>query len=191
MSARSKVALTLLALMLVPASSSACGRQQPPASLVGSTSFAPADRESPPAISGTTTDGKQLDLGDLRGKVVVLNSWASWCAPCRDEIPGFVALAQNTDPASVAVIGLNVNDNAKAAAAFEKELGMDYPSFVDLNGRILSSIPDIPPAAIPSTVVLDRQGRIAARIIGEADPNALANTVASLVAEPVQDSPTP
>lgn len=175
-----------LAVLLICASLAvgACGREQPAASLVGSTSFAPQDRQMPPEIQGTTTAGEPLRLADLRGKVVVLNSWASWCGPCRDEIPGFVALAKSADPASVAVIGLNVNDDAKAALSFEKQFDMTYPSLVDPDGHILATIPDVPPKAIPSTIVLDRQGRVAARIIGPVAANDLANTVAAVEAEP-------
>jgi thiol-disulfide isomerase/thioredoxin len=136
-----------------------------------------------PVVSGPTTAGGSLDLSDLHGRVVVLNSWASWCAPCRDEVPVFVALATAADPQDLAVVGLDVSDSPDAAAAFESELGMGYPSIVDPEGTILATIPGVPPTAIPSTVVVDRQGRIAARIIGGADEQELSRIVESVVSE--------
>lgn len=161
---------------------SACGRSLPPQ--VGTESVAPADRGAPLAISGPTLDGGSLDLADLRGSVVVLNDWASWCGPCRDETPTLVHLSQTVDPASVRIVGLNVKDEPAAAQAFTRELGVTYPSIVDPEGALLATIPGVPPAALPSTVVLDRQGRIAARIIGAVDPGSLAGLVSSLEAEP-------
>jgi thiol-disulfide isomerase/thioredoxin len=158
-----------------------CGRDQPP--VVGTTSIAAADREALPPITGSTLDGSPIDLSDLRGKVVVLNSWASWCEPCRSEVPAFVTLDAEVDPAQVAVIGLDVSDDDKAAKAFAHEFGVTYPSVVDADGTILPTIPGVPPAAVPSTVIIDREGRIAVRIIGEADHAELSTLVDQVAAE--------
>ena len=158
-----------------------CGRDQP--IVVGMTTINLAERERLPAISGTTLDGASIDLADLRGKVVVLNSWASWCEPCRTEIPAFVALAGSVDPADIAIVGLNVSDDDAAARQFAAEFAMTYPSIVDSEGAILPTIPGVPPAALPSTVILDREGRIAVRIIGEADATQLPTLVAQVAAE--------
>lgn len=136
-----------------------------------------------PPISGTTLDGSALDLASLRGKVVVLNAWASWCPPCKAEVPAFVALSQAVDPAKVAVVGLDVQDESAAATAFAKEQGMPYPSIVDANGTILPTIPKVPPADLPSTVVIDPQGRIAARIIGATNASDLGNIVHDVLSE--------
>jgi thiol-disulfide isomerase/thioredoxin len=160
-----------------------CGRDLPPSALVGVESIAPADRQPMPALSGTTLDGSHLDLADLRGRVVVLNAWASWCAPCREEIPAFAALSGTADPADVAVVGLNVDDDPASASAFADEFAMAYPSIVDADGADLATIPGVPPKAIPSTVIIDRQGRVATRIIGGTDPDKLAGLVADVVAE--------
>ncbi|MDQ5973616.1 MAG: hypothetical protein QG661_825 [Actinomycetota bacterium] len=161
---------------------SACGRDQPPQ--VGTATIAVADREALPPVAGTTLEGTSLDLADLRGRVVVLNSWASWCSPCRDEIPDFVALADASDPADVAVVGLNVSDAPSAAEAFADELSMAYPSIVDADGALLRTIPGVPPSALPSTVIIDREGRVAVSIVGQADPQTLPDLVAQVVAEP-------
>lgn len=158
-----------------------CGRDQPP--VVGTSMIDAADRELLPPIAGTTLDGSSVDLADLRGKVVVLNSWASWCAPCRTEIPAFVALSRQVDPANVAIVGLDVSDDDTAAREFVDEFAMTYPSIVDGDGTILPTIPGVPPAALPSTVIVDREGRIAVRIIGEADANELPALVEQVTAE--------
>ena len=185
---RRTVALLVALTLSLPGVLAGCGRDAPPSALVGTTVFAPDEREPLPPVSGPTTEGGTLSVSDLRGKVVVLNSWASWCAPCRDEVPVFVAIAEQSDAAQVAVIGLGVSDDPAAAAAFEQDLGMTYPSIIDPEGSILATIPGVPPTAIPSTVVIDRDGRIAARIIGEADQKELSSIIAAVAAEPTSGS---
>lgn len=172
-------ALAIVVVLLAPG----CGRDQP--AVVGTTTIAAAERDEPLGLVGTTLDGGAFDLADLRGSVVVLNSWASWCAPCRDETPDLVALAGDADPADVQVVGLNVTDDAEAAQAFVEEFGVPYPIVVDPDGALLRTIPGVPPASLPSTVVLDREGRIAARIVGVTD----ADELAGLIADVLQESP--
>jgi len=150
-----------------------CGRDTP--AIPGFEVLAPGDREPMPALAGSTLDGQQVDWADLTGSVVVVNNWASWCAPCRDEMPHLVALAES-EP-SIRVLGLNVRDEPAAARAFAAELGVDFPSIVDADGSLLRSVPGVPPAALPSTLVLDAQGRIAARIIGPASAEQLRQSV--------------
>jgi thiol-disulfide isomerase/thioredoxin len=181
---RRVLVLALVALMTV----TACGRDLPP--VVGTTVVAPTDREPAPDIAGTTLDGTTLDLADYRGRVVVLNDWASWCAPCRDEAPALAALSKSTDPAEVAVVGLNVTDEAAAARDFASSVGMTYPSIVDPDGALLRTIPGVPPSSLPSTVVLDREGRIAARIIGGASTAGLSAIVEQIAAEGPGSSPS-
>jgi len=163
-----------------------CGRDQPP--VVGTTVIAAPDREALPDISGSTLDGGTLDLADLHGKVVVLNSWASWCVPCRTEIPAFVSLAADVDPTDVAIVGMDVSDDAAAAREFVDEFAMTYPSIIDSDGTILPTIPGVPPASLPSTVILDREGRVAVRIIGEANAAELPALVKQVASEPVPTS---
>ncbi len=172
-------AIVLLVAFMV----TSCGRDLPAAVQVGTTTIAPADRGAMPDISGATLDGAALDLADLRGKVVVLNSWASWCEPCKKEIPDFVTLSAKVDPAQVAIVGLNVSDEKSAASAFVRDYKIDYPSIVDESGSLLATIPGVPPKALPSTVVLDRSGRIAAQVVGAANAEELSGIVASVSAE--------
>ena len=178
-----RFAVVLVTLAWVALTAVGCGRDLPAALQVGTTTIAPADRVAMPPLAGPTLTGGSLDLASLRGKVVVLNSWASWCAPCKEEVPAFVALAGSSDPASVAVVGLNVSDEKAAATEFATTHAMDYPSIVDADGHLLATIPDVPPESLPSTVILDRQGRIAARIIGAAKPDELTAIVASVSGE--------
>ncbi len=180
---RPRLSAVLAALLLASVALVACGRDLPPSSQVGVTRYEPDARQPMPPVSGLTLTGETLDLADLRGRVVVLNSWASWCVPCRDEVPAFVDLAASAEPDGVSVVGLNVSDDPTAAAAFSGELGMQYPSIVDADGAILPTIPGVPPAALPSTVIVDREGRMAATVIGVVDAAELADLVASVAAE--------
>lgn len=154
---------------------SGCGRDVPAA--VGTETIPAADRQEALTLSGSTLDGDEAGVQDFRGKVVVLNNWASWCEPCREEMPGLVSLAE-AQP-EVQVLGLNVTDEPQAAAAFADELGITFPSIVDSDGSLLRTIPGVPPAALPSTVVLDPDGRIAARVIGPATLVQLKELVAA------------
>jgi len=169
-----------LAILLAAGLASGCGRDTP--AIPGVEAIDAAERVQMPAIRGTTLDGQDLDLADLAGSVVVLNNWASWCAPCRDETPVLVALASTSDPHDVAVIGMNVSDHHDAAA-FAKEFKMPYPSIEDKDGTILATIPGVPPSALPSTIILDRSGRVAARIIGKVNGPDLALIVAGILGE--------
>jgi len=157
----------------------ACGRDLPPSALVGSSSIPAADREAMPPISGATLDGPPLDLASLRGKVVVLNSWASWCGPCADEATQIADFRESADPATVAVVGLDVTDKPGDAKDFVTKYGITYPSIVDPEGALLATIPGVPPAALPSTVVIDAQGRIAGRVIGATTKAQLSELVAA------------
>lgn len=123
---------------------------------------APEDREGPVDMSGTTLDGEQLDLADLRGKVVVLNVWASWCNPCREEAPVLQVAADEVDAEFVGL--LFKDDNLGAAVAFEREFAIPYPSLRD-DGQVLA-LGGFTPNEPPSTYVLDEQGRVAAIFSG-------------------------
>jgi thiol-disulfide isomerase/thioredoxin len=131
----------------------------------GITLVPPPDRREPVVLSGTGLDGARLDVAGYRGKVVVLNVWASWCAPCRKEAPDLQAAASVLG-AGTAFLGLNVRDNTAAAKAYQASFGITYPSLVDQGSQLLALRGAVTPTAIPSTVVLDAQGRIAARMTG-------------------------
>jgi thiol-disulfide isomerase/thioredoxin len=176
-------------LVLMPVLLAGCGRDQPASTLVGVEAVSSQDRSDVPVIAGTTLDGQSLDVADLRGRIVIVNSWASWCGPCREETPAFVELSKGVNPADVAIVGLNVTDDDAAARAFVDEFDVPYPSIVDAEGDILATIPGVPPSSLPSTVILDREGRIAARVIGATDAMELATLIAAIMdEEPAQAS---
>ena len=128
---------------------------------------AASDREDPVEISGTTVQGEPLDLADLRGKVVVLNVWWSGCGPCRTEMPMLVQADEESPAEDVAFVGINIRDLAREnAAAFERDRGVAYPSLYDQGSESLLRMGRFTPHATPATVLLDREGRVAALING-------------------------
>jgi len=146
--------------------------------------ISPTSRAAPVDMVGTTLDGEPLNLADYRGQVVVLNIWGSWCVPCREEAPILSRLSRATT--DVAFVGIDVRDNPASARAFEDRYGIDYPSLDDPQGLSLLPLRDVVPTrAVPSTVVLDRQGRVASRIIGLLEESTLRSLIESARAEPV------
>ncbi|GAB3443645.1 TlpA disulfide reductase family protein [Streptomonospora sediminis] len=149
-----------------------------------STAFDPADRTAAPEVSGETLDGDQVSLADYRGEVLVLNFWASWCGPCRSEAPVLNEIYAEHKDDGLAFLGVNIKDNATAAEAFEENQDIEYPSLYDQPGKVPQAFREtVPPAAIPSTLVIDRQGRIAARVIGETGYNELSGLVEPVLGE--------
>lgn len=145
---------------------------------VGLTLYAGDDGIPLPDIEGKTITGDMLSLGDLRGHVIVLNVWGSWCAPCRAEAPDLAEISQDTAPRGVRFVGIDVRDNPAAGRAFEREFGITYPSFDDQNGLVLASFTGIVPvSAVPSTLVVDRNGIIRARNIGRIDASTLRGLI--------------
>ena len=126
-------------------------------------------RETPGKVEGTTLEGKPVSLKQYAGKVVVLNVWGSWCPPCRKEAPAMVAAARQLMPKGVVFLGIDTRDaSAPNALAFQRTYDVPYPSLYDPAGRTLLAFRGIfPLSAIPSTLVIDAQGRVAATIIGE------------------------
>ncbi len=139
------------------------------------TSFAPADRPAMPELSGKRVDGDgQVSLKALRGKVVVVNAWASWCAPCRVEAPGLSRVHEELQAKGLRVVGVNVNVSVDAARSFEEDAALAYPSLHDPQGRQLLRLPKGVGSTVgyPFTLIVDPQGRVAAArsgAIGEAE----------------------
>lgn len=141
------------------------------------------DRQPGPRAKGTTLDGRPLSLADYRGKVVVVNFWASWCAPCRGEAPSLQRLYQENQAKGVQFVGVGIKDGKAGLLAFERTFGTTYPSIFDPDGKVTLGFRDVPPSAVPSTLILDRQGRVAVRIIGATTYSKLSPLINQVVAE--------
>jgi len=142
------------------------------------------ERGEPVAVTGTTYQGEQVDTADWLGQIVVLNTWYAACPPCRSEAPTLAALARDRADDGVRLLGINVEDAAGAALAFERTFDIPYPSIDDSGGTAVSALSGtIPLQAVPTTVILDRQGRVAARIVGLAEESTLGAVVDDVVAE--------
>ncbi|THJ65610.1 TlpA family protein disulfide reductase [Arthrobacter echini] len=146
--------------------------------------YAPGSRSEPVDVSGELFDGTTVDSGQWAGDVVVLNVWYAACAPCRVEAPMLQTLNTFFAPEGVRFYGINVRDEKPTAEAFERNFGITYPSFVDRDGKLLLSLTRyVPPQAVPTTLVLDRQGHVSARILGIADESTLRTLIADTLAE--------
>ncbi|WP_026543759.1 TlpA disulfide reductase family protein [Arthrobacter sp. 35/47] len=149
------------------------------------TEYAPESRGEPVQLTGTFYDGTVVDSADFKGQVTVLNIWYAACAPCRVEAPDLQALYEKHQQSGVQFIGVNIRDEAATAAAFERTFGITYPSIDDADGAVLLAMTQyVPPQAVPSTLVLDRQGRVAGRIIGLAEKSTLNALITDAIAEP-------
>lgn len=143
-----------------------------------------SERELAPDLVGTTLDGDQFRLADHLGEVVVMNVWASWCAPCRAEAPGLVAAAKDLGPKGVQFVGLDTRDSDTSARGFVSTFQIPYPNLIDRDGRLQLLFSDtLPPQAIPSTLVIDKEGRVAARALGRVSEASLRGIVEPLLAE--------
>lgn len=146
--------------------------------------LAPDERGEPVELSGTTLEGEPVDVGDWRGAPVVLNTWYAACGPCREEAPDLVEVSAETAEDGVRFLGINTRDGAAQGLAFEEEFGVEYPSLLDRDGQgVLALRGELPPAATPTTLVLDARGRVAARFLGPVDPSTLRTVVADAVGE--------
>jgi thiol-disulfide isomerase/thioredoxin len=141
------------------------------------------DRSPAPALRGETLDGGRLDVADLKGKVVVVNFWASWCPPCRAESPYLVKVAKDTAASGVAFVGINIKDDRNAALRFDEVHDVPYPSLYDQPGVLLTRFRNLVPQVPPTTLLIDRQGRIAGLFRGGVTEAQLSGPVQVLAKE--------
>lgn len=131
--------------------------------------------------------GKQLGIQDFPGKVVVINIWGSWCGPCRAEVDDLEQLQKSTGPQGVQVLGVNIRDLQPQAADFVRDHKLTFPSLFDPPGRSLTGMHGYPANVVPSTIVLDRQHRVAAVFLKAVRIGELVPVVQKLAAEPADD----
>lgn len=137
------------------------------------TEYSEEERSEPVTFTGTLYDGSTITAEELRGKPALLNFWYAGCAPCRSEAPHLVELHEKFGD-KVQFYGVNVRDEKGTAEAFENNFKIKYKSFKDADGKVLYNLSKFVPAqAVPTTLILDAQGRVAARILGEIDSSIL------------------
>ena len=148
----------------------------------GSVTEIPLDeRGSVVEFTGTTENGDTVASVDYAGEVLVVNFWYASCAPCRAEAPDLQKLNAEFTDNGASFLGVNVRDQAANAIAFNESFGITYPSVMDVNdgGMQLAFSGDIPPNAVPTTLVLDGEGRVAARILGQVTESSILKTLIS------------
>ncbi|MDO5367985.1 TlpA disulfide reductase family protein [Kocuria sp.] len=147
--------------------------------------YAPEERGEPVEFDAKMFDGSTVSAAELRGEPAVLNFWYAGCAPCRAEAPDLVNLAEEYE-GDAQFMGVNLRDQQATSEAFERTFDIPYPSASDLNGEVLLALSDyVPPQAVPTTLVLDSEGRVAARVLGKADHSTLDALIKHTVAEKV------
>ncbi|HTY71737.1 MAG TPA: TlpA disulfide reductase family protein [Actinomycetes bacterium] len=153
----------------------------------GVTEWAPDQRSKPVTLTGEDLDGARVDLASLRGSVVVVNVWGSWCGPCVEEAPALAAAYQQLHPKGVRFVGIDERDSGAAARSFVTNHDQRWPSLADDDGSLLLAFRGtVNPSAIPTTLVIDPRGRVAARALGA----VRTDTLTALVDTVLQESST-
>jgi peroxiredoxin len=141
------------------------------------------ERSTAPEFSGELLGGGEFDSTELDGDIAVLNFWAHWCVPCRTETPEFQAVYSEVRDQGVQFLGLNVKDTEQPAVAFLDRYDVEFPSLFDPGSEVALAFRDYPANAIPSTIVLDREGRVAAVYTAVVDQDDLRAVLDRLIAE--------
>ncbi len=131
-----------------------------------------------PDFTITSFDGARFRLSEQRGKVVVINFWASWCIPCRDEAPFLERAWREYKDKGVVFVGVDIQDTESAARAYIKEFDITYPNGPDVTGEITM---DYGVSGIPVTFFVDKEGRVAGRWVGPVDTKLLTGSINDLL----------
>jgi thiol-disulfide isomerase/thioredoxin len=186
---RTRALVTGLALLCLAAAGCSDSGRSTEGGYVGTsasrvTVVPPEARKPAATVSGTKLGGTgTISTADYADKVVVINVWGSWCPPCRQEAPDLEKASRQTKD-KAAFLGITTKDYDPAQAeAFVRKFQITYPSIYDPTGNVLLSFAgDLPPSAIPSTLVIDPQGRIAARVLGTISTDSLVDLVDDVAA---------
>lgn len=163
----------------------ACGSSSTDPDLGSAGQISPIkDRVGAPDLSAGIIGGGSLNLAALKGHVVVLNIFGSWCPPCQAEQPGLSSLSDAMQSAGVRFVGIAERDNDGAVESYQRTYQVKYPAIEDETGSLVAKFRAIPVSGIPSTLVIDKQGREAARFIAPVETSALKPVLTALNAEP-------
>lgn len=160
--------LAALALVLAACTSGAATAERIPGVRPGVTLGVPEERPAAPpdAMPVLGDEERELGVGDFTGQVLVVNFWASWCGPCRAEQPDLNEAYDSLPRDEVAFLGVNIQDSVVNAQAHEREFDMPYPSLFDPANAYAARYEGVGPRSIPTTILIDKQGRVAARLFG-------------------------
>ena len=149
------------------------------------TEFAAENRPLAKPWGGVTESGAVLTSDQLAGVVTVVNFWYAACAPCRAEAPDLAALAEEYVDAGVQFVGVNVRDSAETALAFDRRFGITYPSILDAQtGEVMLAFTGVvTPQAVPTTLVIDAEGRVASRVLGRVEKSILSTLIDTVLDE--------
>lgn len=145
----------------------------------------PQNRADPIVFDGVTDAGDEVSSADYLGRVLVVNFWANYCAPCRVEAPELEKLSQKWADRGASFLGVNTYDEPATAQAFARNYGVTYPSVIDVHsGAVqLAFAGTVAPSALPTTIVLDGEGRVAARILGQLQSASILDAIVKTVVE--------
>ena len=149
------------------------------------TEFALGSRPKAADWSGVTESGEALSSTQLEGVITVMNFWYAGCAPCRIEMPELIELQTEFLPEGVQFIGVNVRDSAETSLAFARRIGMNFPSVMDAKtgSVVLGFTGVVTPQAVPTTLVIDAEGNVSARVLGRIDKGILTTLVKTVIEE--------
>ena len=149
------------------------------------TEFAAGSRPKAASWSGVTESGDSISSDQLSGVVTVMNFWYAGCPPCRVEMPELIELQDEFLPQGVQFIGVNVRDTAETALAFARKINMNFPSVMDARtgSVVLSFTGVVTPQAVPTTLVIDAEGNVSARVFGKIEKSTLKALIVSAVSE--------
>ena len=149
------------------------------------TEFALGSRPKAADWSGTTESGEALSSTQLEGVITVMNFWYAGCAPCRIEMPELIELQTEFLSDGVQFIGVNVRDSAETSLAFARRIGMNFPSVMDAKtgSVVLGFTGVVTPQAVPTTLVIDAEGNVSARVLGRIEKGILTTLVKTVIEE--------
>ena len=143
-----------------------------------------SERKPAPELENVDFLSAEIDLNSLKNKVVLINVWGSWCSPCRKEAPELEELYLKNKTNNVEFIGINIRDSRISANRFIENFSITYPNIFDRDGKLLLGYKDSLPAnSIPSTILIDKNGLVAARQLGPIDKSLIQGFISALVEE--------